>query len=530
MNETRTVSARELHDWLISDDEIALIDVREQGSFGEGHLLSASNLPLAELEVRARPLMPRLSTPVVVCDKLDGSAEQASERLRAGGYEDVRILQGGVDAWREAGYELFSGINVPSKAFGEFVEHHYQTPRLEASEVKRRIDAGENLIILDSRPFEEFHVMSIPGGIDTPGAELVYRISDLAPDADTTVIVNCAGRTRSIIGCQSLRNAGIPQQVFALKDGTMGWHLAGLDLERGADTRFPEVSEKGLRNGQVMARQVTDRFGVRSISSAGLDQWRDEASHSTLYVLDVRQPEEYQRGHLPDALNAPGGQLVQATDQFVAVRDARIVLVDDTRVRAAMTASWLLQMGFEQVRVLDSGLTGETLEHGDGTREALLPLPDVAGMSPSALAAASQDQVVVVDIRRSLLYRGAHIPGAVWGGRATASSWVARLPAERRCVVVADDDRLARYFCAEFAMLTGREACYLEGGLSGWKSAGFDLAAGSDDALVPPTDVFHRPYDRESGQEAAMQAYLDWEVALVDQVQLDATVRFKAFD
>ena len=82
---------------------------------------------------------------------------------------------------------------------------------------------------------DEFNRMSIPGGINCPGAELTHRIAALAPDPATTVVVNCAGRTRSILGAQSLRHAGVPNPVVALRNGTMGWHLAGFELEHGQD-------------------------------------------------------------------------------------------------------------------------------------------------------------------------------------------------------------------------------------------------------------------------------------------------------
>ncbi|HCF75106.1 MAG TPA: sulfurtransferase, partial [Gammaproteobacteria bacterium] len=121
-------------------------------------------------------------------------------RLAQFGYTRLEILDGGIGAWQDAGYEIFSGVNVPSKAFGEFVEQEYETPRLPATQVKAKIDAGEKVVILDSRPMVEFNNMSIPGGSCCPGAELVYRVSDAVEDPDTLVVVNCAGRTRSIIG------------------------------------------------------------------------------------------------------------------------------------------------------------------------------------------------------------------------------------------------------------------------------------------------------------------------------------------
>ena len=55
--------------------------------------------------------------------------------LAAAGYTDISYLQGGVAAWEKAGLELFSGVNVPSKAFGEHIEHACHTPSVSAEEL-----------------------------------------------------------------------------------------------------------------------------------------------------------------------------------------------------------------------------------------------------------------------------------------------------------------------------------------------------------------------------------------------------------
>src|SRR5205807_2159558 len=175
----------------------------------------------------------------------EGLAEPASRRLRDLGYENVAILEGGCEGWKRSGGELFSGVNVPSKAFGEFVEHEYETPRIPPGELKGLQASGQKMVILDSRPFNEYHRMNIPGDVDAP------------------VVVNCAGRTRSIIGCQSLRNAGIPNRVVALKDGTMGWELAGFECEHGSTRVAPPPSRAGLEKARAAAQRVADRFGVR---------------------------------------------------------------------------------------------------------------------------------------------------------------------------------------------------------------------------------------------------------------------------
>ena len=228
---THSISPQNLRDALTDGQELALVDVREEGVFLAGHLFWSACIPLSHLELRVRDLIPRIETRVVLCDGGEGGGngltDLAAERLAAMGYADVAVLDGGVAGWRAAGMEVFSGVNVPSKAFGEFVEHAYDTPRIPAKELKALQDSGENLVILDSRPMGEFRRMSIPGGVDCPGAELVYRVHDAAPDPETLVVVNCAGRTRSIIGAQSLINAGIPNKVMALKDGTMGLDSGG---------------------------------------------------------------------------------------------------------------------------------------------------------------------------------------------------------------------------------------------------------------------------------------------------------------
>src|SRR4051812_49677949 len=251
-------------------------------------------------------LVPRRSAPIVVFDGGEGLAQKAAARLAMLGYTAVQILEGGCDAWRAAGGELFSGVNVPSKAFGEFVEHRYDTPRIPPEELLRLKDANRKLVIVDSRPFEEYHRMNIPGGIDVPGAELAWRIHDLVPDPETLVVVNCAGRTRSIIGCQSLRNAGIPNRVVALKDGTMGWDLAGFECERGASRVAEAPSEQGKRKALAVAERVAARFGVKFTTPDEINEWQND-SKRTLYLLDVRTREEFERGHLAGSRHAPGG-------------------------------------------------------------------------------------------------------------------------------------------------------------------------------------------------------------------------------
>jgi rhodanese-related sulfurtransferase len=346
---------------LLARQEIAFFDVRDEATYAVAHPLFAASLPLSRIETELADRVPRRATPIVVYDDGEGLVEPAVERIRSLCYCTVSVLEGGLAGWRASGAELFRDVNVPSKAFGELVEAWRRTPSIAAEDLKARLDSGADLVVLDARRYEEYHTMSIPTAVSVPGAELVYRVGELAPRPETMVVVNCAGRTRSIIGAQSLVNAGIPNRVAALRNGTIGWTLAGFDLERGQTRRAPEVSHPRLDRARAAARRVAATVGVSRIDSGHLAAWVADPTRTT-YRFDVRTPEEFAAGHLPGFRSAPGGQLVQETDVFAPVRGARIVLADDKGVRADMTASWLSQMGWE-VHVLDGELQGD-LEAG----------------------------------------------------------------------------------------------------------------------------------------------------------------------
>src|SRR5215472_14940063 len=265
-----SITPVELRDRFHSGGEIAIVDAREEGSFHNRHLLMASCLPLSWLELIASGLLPRRSAPIVACDAGEGLAERAATRLTEGGYTDVSVLAGGVVAWEAAGFPVYSGVHVPSKAFAEVVEHECATPWISAEELVERQKRGERLAIFDSRSYEEYHSNSIPGAISVPGAELVYRFQELVPSPDTFVVVNCGGRTRSIIGAQSLIDAGVPNPVVSLKDGTMAWHLAGLGVVAGATARAPAVSANSIAAARQRAEAVIRRYGVPVIDRATL--------------------------------------------------------------------------------------------------------------------------------------------------------------------------------------------------------------------------------------------------------------------
>jgi rhodanese-related sulfurtransferase len=511
---------------LADGEELAIIDVREELVFSRGHLLFARSLPLSRLELKFAALVPRRGTRIVLCDEDDGLAGRAADILSHAGYNNLFVLDGGIAAWAKAGLEVFSGVNVPSKAFGEFVEHASGTPSISADELDRLIRDGSDLVVLDSRPFDEYRRVSIPTAVNVPGAELVLRVRDIAPSPDTMVVVNCAGRTRSIIGAQSLINAAVPNKVVALRNGTMGWRLAGRACESGKARRAPDVSAAAVAWAKSAADQVARRFGIVRIDRNTLDTLR--ADHArTLYLFDVRDPAEYAAGHVPGARSAPGGQLVQATDQYVGTLGARIVLIDDAEVRAVMTASWLRQMGWQDVFVLAAA--------GSATG---LGMPQILGSAPGAelridcaglARLKARNEATIVDLSLSREYRKAHIPGAWFAIRSRLAQALEKIPLRSTLVLTSEDGVVAGLAAPEALSSLDAPVRWLDGGNTAWQAAGHALTADGAQMADEALDIWLKPYERPNDTSKAMDDYLAWEVDLLPRIERDGSANFARF-
>jgi len=508
-------------------EELALLDARDESIFARSHLLFSVLLPWSRLEERVRALVPRFGTPIVMTSSAsDGLAQRAAARLVELGYTNVCVLDGGIEAWEQAGYNLFGGIHVPSKAFGELVEHACGTPHIDALELKALLDAGADIAVFDSRPSNEYLRMNIPSARNCPGAELVYRLPGVLRSSDTLVVVNCAGRTRSIIGAQSLINAGLPNRVVALKDGTMGWQLAGLTLEHGNSDLVSAPDAFAVGEAADLVRHIRERFGIVTIGLDELARLQAESDTNTLYLMDVRGPAEFEAGHLKGARNAPGGQLVQSTDLYIGTRNSRIVLVDSDDVRATMTASWLLQLGWPNVTVLAAD---EARRHFDECGPAPIIWPEeidpAAEVSVQALRAMlDAGEAHLLDLAPSEIHKAGHIAGARFALRSCFATSLARLQPGKTLVLTSEDGMLAHAAAGDAASIHDGAVAVLAGGTRAWREAGLALVPGFEEALDAADDLWQIPSVR--GAEA-MRDYLSWEVNLISRLEGEPGVCFR---
>jgi rhodanese-related sulfurtransferase/predicted metal-dependent enzyme (double-stranded beta helix superfamily) len=360
---TAKVTAGELAAMGTDGEELAVLDTRDVGDHNRGHVPGSCPVPAAELESRLSGLLPRRTVRVVVVGEDDPAAHRAAHQIRRSGFTNVAVLAGGVEAWADAGFDVHDGIHTMSKAFGEYVAHVRGTPMIAADELKRRRENGEAVALVDCRPEPEFAALHVPGATNAPGTELLARVLGMGLEPGTPIAVSCAGRTRSIIGAQTLIDAGVDAPVLALENGTMGWKLAGEELEKRSDSSA-EASPpaNAQQDAAERARRLAGEQGVRVIGEADLAGWQADHSRTT-YVFDVSSPAGYAAGHRPGFASAPGGQLVQELTARTAVPSARIVVADSDGVQSLLTAYWLRLMGRDAYALPDAN-RGRWLETG----------------------------------------------------------------------------------------------------------------------------------------------------------------------
>lgn len=512
------LSASGLRAALTSGDEVALVDVREQKPYGDGHILVAVHACLSRLELDLPRLVPGRGARVVICDGGEGLAERAAEVATGLGYNDVVVLDGGTACWVAAGGRLFTGTNAPGAAFAETMDLVCPAPKITAAELDRRRRAGETIVVLDSRPWEDYLRRHIPGGIDCPGGELVYRVRDLAPDPATPVVVNCAARTRSFFGARSLIEAGAPNPVFSLLEGTYGWGRAGLETASGPGPYLAEVGEAGRAWSFAAADAFARRNGVREIDAATLTAWRGEAARRCLYLLDVRTPEEYAAGHVAGAVHAPGGQLVECAEDWIGAMAGRVVVLDDDGVRARMAAGWLRLLRHPNVFVLAPGVDVPRDETAVPASD--VALPEVPQISPEQAAS-------VLDLSAGSVFLRGHAEGAVWGLRSRLEGYLSHLPTSPLGVMDDAGNSLARLAVADLHRLGRLDAAVLSGGLAAWQAAGRPVATGAAGMLDAMDDAYYLPADMVDDPMAESAAYIAWQLALPDEVEADGLLDYR---
>lgn len=338
----RTITPQTLAEWLDDGAELAIVDIRPKDVlFYYGAPLHGTNLPADEVEEKLIRTVPRKAVRTVLVDDGSGVATELAEKLSGQGWTDLHALAGGFPAWTDSPFAKTHTHDIPGKDFSLLIKEDRGTPVTTVEELKAAREAGEDIIVIDTRTVPEFARNHVPGAVSVPGAELLLRFTGVVPDPATKVVVSCAGLPRAILGAQTLIDAAVPNPVSFLLDGTAAWKRAGWDLEEGLTARYGPATEQSRAFGRDHIANFPTAGQFPEVDLTTAKAWAADPDRTT-YLLDVRTPEEFEAEHIEGSLPSEGGQLLGLSSRTIATRGARLVLIDDLDgIRAATVANFL---------------------------------------------------------------------------------------------------------------------------------------------------------------------------------------------
>lgn len=512
-----TISAQALKTLMDSDALYAVIDVRDWGEFSLGQIPGTNCIPRGSLEKYISVLVPKTDIQTVLYCDTGQRSSRAAASLETLGYTNVVVLDGGLNSWTAAGYATLHGWSLRGKEYGERLQVEESIPEMTAEDLHQRLTQGEQLYIFDTRTEPEFQTAHLPGAYCAPGGQLALIAPEVVQDKTRTIVTNCAGRTRSLLGAHLLQRMGFAN-VYALKGGTGAWRIAGHteELEKGNGAPLPRLSETGITACKQFAERVATEDGIPSITPQALHVRQDAGE--LLYLLDVRLLNEYQAGHVPGAHFCPGTQVALLVECLVGVKNAPIITMCAGRARAILAASVLKGAGYPNVSVLDGGTTAWTaagfgLETGApqeidfgqpvwmarllqglpaGVEPQALPIPGLAEaraqaevLTPQALQAklSAGERPALLDVRSAGDFATAHVPGARWLSRGRLDLHIAQeVPHTTTPVVLmCRTGKLSPLSVPALKAMGYTHIAVLQGGFDAWQAAGLPTEQGLGD-------------------------------------------------
>ena len=521
---TSNITPKTSKSWLSDKEEVAFIDVREIGQHTSGHPFFSISIQYSLFELKIETLVPNKKTRVILIDNNDGISKLAYNVAHKLGYSNISIIDGGIEGWVNAGYQLFDGINVPSKSFGELIEKHFHTPSITAKDLIKKQDNNENCIVIDGRPFEEYNKMSIPKSICCPNAELLYRVSSHVKDINTEIIINCAGRTRSIIGAQTLIDFGIKNKVRALENGTQGWFLSDLSLEHNK-TEYLAVNPTDIEIQKLQNKvlKLTDYLNIDLIDFEEAQELIIDKNRST-FIFDVTTSKKI--NNTQDVImNVPGGQLVQATDKYIGVWKATVILVDDgDLIRAGTTSFWLKKMGFKVYILKEGLLKAKKLKFQKEVSSKIInlhsiTLEDLGRVKNQAL----------YDIRPSSEFCKTRIKNSIWLNRASLNKQ--NINMDDQIVIITDKLDKASLVIRDLREMDKEVTVKVYK----WNQSEIKNCGPIIDKTTKPLseqnniDFNFHTHMRHKGNKEHAKQYLEWEINLVEKMDEQELSFFKLY-
>ena len=515
------ISCEDLLVLISKNNDFCIIDVRSKAEFNEKHILGSSSIPRSDLEFQLPRLIPYKNTKIILNDSDSKRSFYSASQLSHMGYTNVLVLDGGLDNWMAEGYSYTEGMNVPSKAFGEQVLHTDDPPEITPEELFEKIENGEKLLLIDTRTPEEYSRATMPNSINIPNGELINRVPELDREFDGQIVIHCGGRTRSIIGASLMHALGY-KDIISLKDGTMGWLLAGYELQYNNDVQdFVDTTPDFKKLAQELAENMRKQNGIETIDQVELKNLFNQNIENNIYFIDVRIESEYKESHLSEFDWMAGGQLIQRTDETVAMKNARVILVCNDMTRSTVAAYWLKRMGYDNIQVVLGGMnecSSNEFKYSSDFPKSNLNLPtEYKSVSSNDLLDSinNNENQTILFLGNSANYNDGHIENSYWLPKDWLELYVETVVSDKKekIILVCNDGLRSSLSTKILDELGYSNIVVLNGGLDDWKSKNLPLTTKTNINYDYPDDLFVHPL----GNRELMLKYLTWEKALVQE-------------
>ncbi len=331
-----------------------IIDVRTTGEWdSQGYIEGSVNIPFSEFFTRLGEL-PAKDTPIVVLCASGHRGGMVMMAMRLMGYENVRNLNGGLNAWKAANLPVLGWVDWPT-VWAEYLaampDNYFVITAQKLSE--SLVDTPP--FLLDVREVSEFEAEHIQGAVNIPVRDLLKNLDKL-PGKDEAIVIYCGSGHRGGMAMAALQLLGYTN-VQNLGGGLGAWKKAELPVEAGAPPELvagtaPEVDATRLRDLDAFLTALPEGWFLVKPADLNVELAGDPAP----FVLDVRSAEEFAGGYIEGATNVALRDLPANLASLPTDKAAPIVVLCASGHRGAIGMMYLRMTGYSEVRNLNGGM------------------------------------------------------------------------------------------------------------------------------------------------------------------------------
>ena len=318
---------------------ISFLDIRERKQYVHGFAFGSVNCPFSKFKYLIKELAPDLNTNLILIGvKNNNQTNQIQKILTKFRYCRSYIIKGDYKNWKKHKFPLWAGEYTFSKAFGEWIEITSNIKNIYAKELNKIHKKNHNYLQIDARPKKEFEKFSLPQSVQCSGGELPCYINN-KENLKKNYIVHCAGRTRSIIAYQTLKDFDFENKKYVLNGGTQNWVLNGYDRKFNNKSKI-KSTKINYKDDLKLANTVAKKFNIPSTHI--------ESKQANSYNFQINS-EIKNFKKIPGWKQVNATTLIQSTDKFISSTNTKVLIFSHIPSSAVFTVIWLRRMGYQAI-------------------------------------------------------------------------------------------------------------------------------------------------------------------------------------